>query len=145
MLSMSPPIPEILPVYPLREQVVFPHMVLPLFIAPAGMATVDTALRSDSHLFVVAWCSAPSEPIFFEDLSRIGTLCRINQTVRFPDGGCKVVIEGVERIRLLNPIQMTPAVSPIWWRSISTSRSRRSSAFSNSSIRWSASRRFISF
>jgi ATP-dependent Lon protease len=111
MPPMPSPIPEILPVYPLREQVVFPHMVLPLFISSAGMATVEAALRSDRHLFVVTWCSAPAEPIFFEDLSRIGTLCRINQTVRFPDGGCKVVIEGVERIRLLNPIEMTPAIS----------------------------------
>lgn len=111
MPPISPPIPEILPVYPLREQVVFPHMVLPLFVSPSGMATVDAALRSDTHLFVVSWCSAPAEPIFFEDLAHIGTLCRINQTVRFPDGGCKVVIEGVERIRLLTPIQMTPAIS----------------------------------
>ena len=111
MPPTSPPIPEILPVYPLREQVVFPHMVLPLFISPSGMSTVDAALRSDSHLFVVSWCSAPAEPIFFEDLAHIGTLCRINQTIRFPDGGCKVVIEGVERVRLLTPTQMTPAIS----------------------------------
>jgi len=103
-------LPEILPVYPLREQVVFPHMVLPLFISPAGMATVDATLRSDSHLFAVSWCSTPTEPIFFEDLAPVGTLCRINQVVRFPDGGCKVIIEGVERIRLVTPTQMTPAI-----------------------------------
>ncbi|HAD03329.1 MAG: endopeptidase La [Desulfuromonadales bacterium GWC2_61_20] len=104
------PLPEILPVYPLREQVVFPHMVLPLFVSPTGMATIDTVLRSDSHLFGVSWCSAPSEPIFFEDLATVGTLCRINQIIRFPDGGCKVIIEGVQRIRLLAPTQMTPAI-----------------------------------
>jgi ATP-dependent Lon protease len=109
MNNQAQPIPSHLPIYPMREQVMFPHMVFPLFVQPEEMPLVEEAMRSD-HLLGLATCAAPSAPFYFEDLAKVGTVCRINQVFRFPDGGCKVVVEGIKRIRLITAIQMTPFI-----------------------------------
>jgi ATP-dependent Lon protease len=100
-------VPEDLPVYPMREQVIFPHMVFALFVQPAGMPLIDEALRGD-HLLVIASCFAVDVPCHWLDLARIGTLCRINRIFRLPDGGCKVMVEGLERILLRECRQEAP-------------------------------------
>lgn len=102
------PIPPLLPIYPMREQVMFPHMVFPLFIQPDEMPLIEEAMRSD-HLLGLVMCS-DHKPVIFEDLAKVGTVCRINQVFRFPEGGCKVVVEGVKRIRLVMPTQMSPFI-----------------------------------
>ena len=78
----------------MREQVVFPHMVFPLFIQSGDMPVIEKALAED-RLVVLAPCIQGSVPCGFKDLSRIATVCRINQVFRFPEGGCKVVVEGM--------------------------------------------------
>ncbi len=95
----SLPVPTMLPIYPMREQVLFPHMVFPLFVKSGEMPLLDEALRGD-HLLGVVTCFSTEGDCRWEELARIGTLCRINSIFRFPDGGCKVVIEGLQRIRL---------------------------------------------
>jgi ATP-dependent Lon protease len=109
MLNRTPSIPQTLPVYPVREQIVFPHMVFPMFIPLEGMAVVNEAMRSD-HLIGLVSCGSEAEPCRYEELARIGTVCRINQIFRFPEGGCKVVFEGLKRIRLVAPAQRTPFI-----------------------------------
>jgi ATP-dependent Lon protease len=101
------PVPQDLPVYPMREQVVFPHMVFPLFVQAGGMPLIDEASRGD-HLLAVTSCFAVDIPCHWLDLARVGTLCRINRIFRLPDGGCKVMLEGVERIRLRECRQEAP-------------------------------------
>jgi ATP-dependent Lon protease len=93
----------------MREQVMFPHMVFPLFIQPNEMPLIEEAMRSD-HLLGLVMCSSNREPLLFEDLAKVGTVCRINQVFRFPEGGCKVVVEGIKRIRLLLATQMSPYI-----------------------------------
>ena len=105
----GPPLttPTVLPIHPMREQVMFPHMVLPLFIRAEEMSLVDEAMRHE-HLVGLVSCFSPGETCRVEGLAHIGTVCRINQIFRFPDGGCKVVVEGLKRIRLGEVIQQSP-------------------------------------
>ncbi len=100
-------IPSTLPIYPMREQVMFPHMVYPLFVAADDMEIVEESLRGD-HLLGMVACAQLEDPCRFEDLYRIGTMSRINQIVRFPEGGCKVVVEGIRRVRIMEPTQRLP-------------------------------------
>jgi ATP-dependent Lon protease len=109
MFTKEPPSLSVVPVYPMREQVMFPHMVLPLFVAKDGMAIIDAALQGD-QLLVLAACLEGKEPCAWEGLSRIGTVCRINQVLRFPEGGGKVVVEGLQRARLLGAAQRFPCI-----------------------------------
>ncbi len=109
MIDHALQIPTILPVHPMREQVVFPHMVFPLFIQSGDMPVIEKALAED-RLVVLAPCIQGSVPCGFKDLSRIATVCRINQVFRFPEGGCKVVVEGMRRVRLLSAIQLHPCI-----------------------------------
>jgi len=101
--------PSELPVFPMREQVVFPHMVFPLFVQPEEMPVIDEAMKRE-HLMALSICSVGTGPFYYEDLARVGTLCRINQIFRFPDGGCKAVVEGVRRVRLTGAAQVTPVI-----------------------------------
>ncbi len=116
MFEQSTHLPPTLPVYPLRDQVVFPHMMFPLFVDAEAMGLIEEALRGD-HLLAVAACFKERGVCAFDDLPRIATACRINQVFRFPEGGCKVVVEGRERIRLNRPTQQTPfliaAIEPV--------------------------------
>lgn len=107
MFSRTLSIPTVLPVFPMREQVVFPHMVFPLFVRAHGMALIEEAMKSH-HLIVLAACLEGGENCRFEDLAGIGTVCRVNQIFRFPEGGCKAMVEGVQRVRLISPAQRHP-------------------------------------
>jgi len=100
MLDKSYSMPSVVPIHPMREQVMFPHMVYPLFVQPAAMPMVEEAMRGEQLLGLVA-CPGVDEPCRSGAMTRIGTLCRINQVFRFPEGGCKVVVEGLVRIRIL--------------------------------------------
>ncbi len=100
---MAMVIPTVLPIFPIREQVVFPHMVLPVFVRKEEMAAIEDALAGD-HLVGLFPCGN-AEGCRFEELGRVGTVGRINQAVKFPDGGSKVVVEGLKRARLLAPVQ----------------------------------------
>ncbi len=100
-------LPTTVPIYPMREQVVFPHMVFPLFVPPGGLAAIEEGMRGEHMVGLVAAPDSDS-PCRFEQLARVGTICRINQIFRFPEGGGKVVVEGLQRIRLLTATQRTP-------------------------------------
>lgn len=110
MFHQAMPKPSVLPIYPVREHVMFPHMVFPLYIRVHEMPLIEEAMRGDHQLGLVCCVSPGGESCRYEDLSRIGTMCRINQIFRFPEGGCKVVVEGIQRIRLVAPTQKTPFI-----------------------------------
>ncbi|ABA89223.1 ATP-dependent Lon protease (La) [Syntrophotalea carbinolica DSM 2380] len=100
-------IPPELPVYPLHDQVIFPHMSFPLFIGKEHMGLVEEALRNN-RLLVVLTVLAIDPITGREQFARVGTICRINQVLRFPEGGCKIILEGVNRVRLITTLQVTP-------------------------------------
>ncbi|WP_432820951.1 endopeptidase La [Trichloromonas sp.] len=100
-------IPEILPVYPLRDLAVFPHMVFPVFISADAMTMIDDVMLGD-QLLVMATCLKNNSGRRLADFSPVTTVCRINQVFRFPDGGGKIVAEGLRRIRLLDEVRFQP-------------------------------------
>jgi ATP-dependent Lon protease len=92
---------ENLPVLPLRDVVVYPHMVIPLFVGrEKSILALDVAMRADKRIMLVAQKQADIDDPKVEDLYRIGTLATILQLLKLPDGTVKVLVEGVDRARI---------------------------------------------
>ena len=97
---MTTPHTEILdlPVLPLRDVVVFPHMVIPLFVGrDKSIRALDQAMEGDKRILLVAQKSAETDDPGAGDLYETGTLAQILQLLKLPDGTIKVLVEGVER------------------------------------------------
>lgn len=87
-----------LPMLPLRDVVVYPHMVLPLFVGrPKSIAALDAAIEQDSPVFLLAQKNPNNEDPSVDDLHSIGTLANILQVLKLPDGTVKVLVEGTQR------------------------------------------------
>jgi ATP-dependent Lon protease len=94
-------IPDELPVLPLRELVVFPYMVLPLFVArERSIAAVDDALAGDRLLCLLAQRDSESEDPEPDDLYRVGTAVMVMRTMRMADGRVKALVQGIARVRI---------------------------------------------
>ncbi|MCK5712082.1 MAG: endopeptidase La, partial [Hyphomicrobiaceae bacterium] len=94
-------LPEELPVLPLREFVVFPNMVLPLFVGrERSIAAVEDALASHRMLLLVAQRDPAITDPEPEDLFRVGTAAMILRDMRLPDGRLKVIVQGVAKVRI---------------------------------------------
>ncbi len=86
------------PVLPLRDVVVYPHMVIPLFVGrEKSIVALDLAMKSDKRILLVAQKQADVDDPKPEDLYRVGTVATILQLLKLPDGTVKVLVEGVER------------------------------------------------
>ena len=93
-------IPDELPVLPLREFVVFPYMVLPLFLSrESSIAAVEDALAGDRLLVLVAQRNPELEEPGADDLHRVGTVAMVMRTLRLPDGRVKVLLQGLSKAR----------------------------------------------
>ena len=91
-----------LPMLPLRDVVVYPHMVLPLFVGrPKSVAALDAAIEQDGPVFLLAQKNPANEDPSTDDLHTIGTLANILQVLKLPDGTVKVLVEGMQRARAL--------------------------------------------
>jgi ATP-dependent Lon protease len=98
-LSASP-IAE-LPVLPLRDVVVFPSMVIPLFVGrEKSIKALDLAMDRDKRILLVAQKSPETDDPAAADLYEVGTLAQVLQLLKLPDGTIKVLVEGVSRVRL---------------------------------------------
>ncbi|MBP3985026.1 endopeptidase La [Pseudoxanthomonas helianthi] len=90
-----------LPVLPLRDVVVFPHMVIPLFVGrDKSMRALEQAMESDKRILLLAQKSAETDDPGAGDLYQIGTLAQVLQLLKLPDGTIKVLVEGVARMRV---------------------------------------------
>jgi ATP-dependent Lon protease len=90
-----------IPVLPLRDVVVYPHMVIPLFVGrEKSIRALDTAMQHDKRILLVAQRSADVDDPQVEDIHSIGTLSSILQLLKRPDGTVKVLVEGAERARI---------------------------------------------
>ncbi|MGI8561333.1 MAG: LON peptidase substrate-binding domain-containing protein, partial [Luteimonas sp.] len=88
-----------LPVLPLRDVVVFPHMVIPLFVGrDKSIRALDLAMESDKRILLVAQKSAETDDPVAGDLYEVGTLAQVLQLLKLPDGTIKVLVEGVARV-----------------------------------------------
>ncbi len=91
----------ILPLLPLRDVVVFPHMVIPLFVGrPKSIKALEAAMEEGKNVVLVAQKSAANDEPTPEDLYGVGTVASILQMLKLPDGTVKVLVEGVHRARI---------------------------------------------
>ena len=89
------------PIVPLKDVVVFPHMVLPLLIGrPASLHSVEKSLQNNQPLFVVMQRDPDVEDPAEKDLHSVGTMVQVIQSMRLPDGAVKIVIEGISRAKI---------------------------------------------
>ncbi|UYC11190.1 endopeptidase La [Xanthomonas sp. CFBP 8445] len=88
-----------LPVLPLRDVVVFPHMVIPLFVGrDKSMRALEHAMEADKRILLVAQKSAETDDPAAADLYNVGTLAQVLQLLKLPDGTIKVLVEGLSRV-----------------------------------------------
>jgi ATP-dependent Lon protease len=93
-----PPDPITLPLLPLRDVVVFPHMVIPLFVGrPKSIKALEAAMESGRQIMLVAQKAAGKDEPRPEDMFEVGCLSSILQMLKLPDGTVKVLVEGVQR------------------------------------------------
>jgi len=87
------------PVLPLRDVVVYPHMVIPLFVGrEKSIQALDAAMSKDKQILLVAQKSAEIDDPSIKDVHGIGTLSTILQLLKLPDGTIKVLVEGAKRV-----------------------------------------------
>ena len=98
--------PMDLPLLPLRDVVVFPHMVIPLFVGrPRSIRALELAMEAGNHIMLVAQKSAGKDDPRPEDLYEIGCVASILQMLKLPDGTVKVLVEGLQRARIEKVIE----------------------------------------
>ncbi len=89
------------PVLPLRDVVVYPHMVIPLFVGrEKSIKALDVAMQDNKQILLVAQKSADTDDPTVEDMNGVGTLANILQLLKLPDGTVKVLVEGGERAKV---------------------------------------------
>ncbi len=97
------------PLLPLRDIIVFPHMVVPLFVGrEKSIAALEEAMASDKELLLAAQKRAKTNDPKEEDIFKVGTIGQIIQLLRLPDGTVKVLVEGKRRASISRYIQTTP-------------------------------------
>ncbi len=106
------------PVLPLRDVVVFPHMVIPLFVGrDKSIKALDEALGNDKQILLVSQRSAEIDDPTVGDIHPIGTLATVLQLLKLPDGTVKVLVEGERRAQVHDYVAIEPyfaaEVSPI--------------------------------
>ncbi|HEX4451667.1 MAG TPA: endopeptidase La [Kofleriaceae bacterium] len=98
-----------LPLLPLRDIIVFPHMVVPLFVGrPKSMQALEEAMAGDKQLLLAAQRRAKTDDPNAEDIFSIGTVGHIIQLLRFPKGPVKVLVEGRARAQIRGFTQIDP-------------------------------------
>jgi len=102
-------VPEILPILPLRNTVLFPGVVIPITVGrDKSIKLIKEAYRDKKLIGVVAQKDAEVEDPVFTDLNKIGTLANIVKILQMPDGNTTVIIQGKKRFQLLELVQTDP-------------------------------------
>jgi ATP-dependent Lon protease len=92
---------ELLPVLPLRDIVVFPHMIVPLFVGrEKSVRALEAVMKDDKQILLVAQKNAAQDDPGAEDLYKVGTVSTVLQLLKLPDGTVKVLVEGGRRARI---------------------------------------------
>jgi ATP-dependent Lon protease len=97
-----PSTPVDLPLLPLRDVVVFPHMVIPLFVGrPKSIKALEAAMEAERRIMLVAQKAAAKDEPSTDDMFEMGCVATILQMLKLPDGTVKVLVEGVQRAKVL--------------------------------------------
>ncbi|MFN4329939.1 MAG: endopeptidase La [Limnobacter sp.] len=103
--NVLPEQPVDLSLLPLRDVVVFPHMVIPLFVGrPKSIKALEIAMETGKSILLVAQKSATKDEPSDKDMYSIGCVANVLQMLKLPDGTVKVLVEGVQRARLLKVV-----------------------------------------
>jgi ATP-dependent Lon protease len=113
-----PATPLDLPLLPLRDVVVFPHMVIPLFVGrPKSIKALEAAMSSDRRIMLVAQKAAAKDDPLVIDMFDVGCISTILQMLKLPDGTVKVLVEGQQRAAVNHiedgDLHFTATVTPI--------------------------------
>ncbi|MFN3448628.1 MAG: endopeptidase La [Roseococcus sp.] len=93
---------ELHPVLPLRDIVVFPHMIVPLFVGrEKSVRALEAVMREDKQILLVAQKNAQQDDPAADDLYQVGTVSTVLQLLKLPDGTVKVLVEGLRRARIV--------------------------------------------
>ncbi|HVF62916.1 MAG TPA: endopeptidase La [Casimicrobiaceae bacterium] len=114
MASEATPTSDVttLPLLPLRDVVVFPHMVIPLFVGrPKSIKALDAAMDAGKHILLVAQKQAAKDDPAADDLYEIGSVATVLQMLKLPDGTVKVLVEGTQRARIIQVADLSDYLS----------------------------------
>jgi ATP-dependent Lon protease len=93
---------ERLPMIPIRDVVVFPHMMIPFVIGrPTSVRALEFALEGSKRVFLATQMDASVDEPKASDIYAIGTVANIVQSVKLSDGNIKVLVEGIQRVRAI--------------------------------------------
>ena len=96
----------VLPVLPLRDIVVFPHMIVPLFVGrEKSVRALENVMQDDKQILLVAQKNAADDNPDAEDIYDVGTIGSVLQLLKLPDGTVKVLVEGVSRARVVSYVE----------------------------------------
>jgi ATP-dependent Lon protease len=99
--AARPPADETMAVLPLRDIVVFPHMIVPLFVGrEKSVRALEAVMKDDKQILLVAQKNASQDDPSADDIYRVGTVSTILQLLKLPDGTVKVLVEGGRRARI---------------------------------------------
>jgi ATP-dependent Lon protease len=101
--------PETLPLLPVKDIVVFPYMVFPLFVSrEKSIKSLEEALSKDRLIFLVAQKNISEEEPSTKDLYRVGTVALIMKMLKLPDGKIKILVQGLSKASIKETLQTTP-------------------------------------
>src|SRR5438876_2243596 len=102
-------VPEILPILPVRDTVLFPGAILPLTVGrESSLALVNSLSDDEKYLGVVAQLDPRVEDPAAADLHKVGTFAKVHKTVKMPNGNVVIFLEGIQRIQVLDLIGLRP-------------------------------------
>jgi ATP-dependent Lon protease len=102
-------LPETLPLLPVRDIVVFPYMVVPLFISrEKSIKALEEALSKDRLIFLVAQQNLSEEEPSLKDLYRVGTVAIVMKMLKLPDGKIKILIQGLSKASIKEVLRTAP-------------------------------------
>ncbi len=94
---------ETIPVLPLRDIVVFPHMIVPLFVGrEKSIRALEEVMREEKRILLVAQKNPGDEDPAFDTIYDVGTVAQVMQLLKLPDGTVKVLVEGIDRAKVLD-------------------------------------------
>src|SRR5437868_14345322 len=102
-------VPNVLPILPVRDTVLFPGAVLPLTVGrESSLALVNSLHGDEKMLGVVAQLDPRIEDPAAADLHKVGTLARVHKTVKMPNGNVVIFLEGLQRIQVVDLVGLRP-------------------------------------
>ncbi len=108
-LSESPIIPDVLPLIPLRDIILFPNLVVPLFVGrERSIKALEAAMREGHLVALATQKTAETQDPGADDIYEIGCIASIMQELKLPDGTAKALVEGQQRFRIVEYVQTEP-------------------------------------